>query len=379
MGRIARSTALLVASMVVMGSGCSDYELNKTDYGDNYGAMIEVHPTSLVFEVTNVDEAMIQEFTISNTGSALLSLEGVEIDSEYDFAILSEVPEALPAGKTVAIEVAFTADGREAYGEAVVRSDDEISPVIIVELVGTSLDVPVAVCSVTPEEVEPLSMATWVGSDSFDNDYALTDYDWTLLEVPDGSAASMPGGGANRSGFTPDLAGTYVGQLVVTNEAGMSSSPCTAELTVMPNENLWIEMYWTHTGDDMDLHLLGPSGTFESSTGDCHWTNCTPYSWSRPNWGNQSSTADDPTLDLDDISGTGPENINIEQPSNGTYTIIIHDYPGSSYDPANEVTVNVYLEGVLDWTDTRSISGEDSATTFAKVTWSSGAGTVQPQ
>ena len=157
MSRYAQSTVLLVGCLLITAAGCSDYELNKTDDGNNYGALIEVHPTSLVFEVTDVSAVMVQEFTISNTGSALLTLDGVEIDSEYDFVLLTEVPEALPAGKTVSMEVAFTPNGQEAYGEAVVSSDDEISPVIIVELLGTSLDVPVAVCSVTPEEVEPLS------------------------------------------------------------------------------------------------------------------------------------------------------------------------------------------------------------------------------
>ena len=70
---------------------------------------------------------------------------------------------------------------------------------------------------------------------------------------------------------------------------------------------------------------------------------------------------------MDDISLTGPENINIESPENATYTVVVHDYPGSVFTAANAVTVNIYLDGALEWTDTRMISGEDSNTYFASI------------
>ncbi|MAY80056.1 MAG: hypothetical protein CL930_04640 [Deltaproteobacteria bacterium] len=230
-------------------------------------------------------------------------------------------------------------------------------------------DAPVAVCTVTPDKVRPITQdATWIGRDSYDpNDLPIT-YSWTLVYRPVGSAAVMPSGAsADRSGFTTDLAGEYVGRLVVTNSEGIDSDPCEVSLDSEPAEALWVEMFWENSGDDMDLHLLAPGGTLETDT-DCYYGNCTPGSWTGGlDWGIPGDTSDDPTLDLDDISLTGPENINIEAPENSSYTVIVHDYPGSVFEPANAVTINIYLNGSMEWSDTRMISGEGSYTEFALI------------
>ena len=244
------------------------------------------------------------------------------------------------------------------------------------------VDAPVALCEVTPDKVRPIvEGATWLGGDSYDpNDLDIT-YEWSLAYKPDGSTATMPSGSINvpdRADFDTDLAGEYVGRLVVTNSEGVRSDPCETTLEAEPAEALWVEMFWENSGDDMDLHLVSPAGTsdadgdgFADGIGtdqDCYYSNCTESSWSGGlDWGMPGDTIDDPILDLDDISETGPENINIEIPEDGEYHVVVHDFPGSVYEPANAVTINIYLDGVLEWTDTRLIEVEDSYTNFASI------------
>jgi hypothetical protein len=235
----------------------------------------------------------------------------------------------------------------------------------------TPVDAPVAVCSVNPDTVRPpFESATFIGADSYDPEgQAIASYQWSLAAAPQGSGVSLSSAGANAT-ITPDQAGIYTGQLVVTTEDGRVSEPCTVDLNAIPAEALWIEMFWQNSGDDMDLHLLRPGGS-PRTDGDCYYVNC-DGAWA-PDWGTQGTAADDPSLDIDDISGTGPENINIGSPEFGTFTVFVHDYPGSSYTPGNDVTVNIYVDGILQWTDTRTISGEDTDTYFAEIDWPTAA------
>lgn len=235
-----------------------------------------------------------------------------------------------------------------------------------------------AKCSVSPNPVEPpFEAATWDGSASEDFDgREIVSYSWELVSAPAGSAVSLPyTDQAVITGFVPDLAGAYVAALTVTNDAGVSET-CEATLESIPAENLWIEMSWTIAPDDMDLHLLRPGGILETE-GDCYYANCDSSNNEIPplRWGS-STTADDPNLDLDDTQATGPENINIAEPYPGIYTVVVHDYTYTWGQPNhwgdNEVTVNIYIDGQMVWTDTRTISGEDEYVYFAEIDWNTG-------
>jgi hypothetical protein len=239
----------------------------------------------------------------------------------------------------------------------------------VAQIDATEILEPVAVCSVTPDPTEAIyGSADLMGDLSWDPGGLALTYAWTGLTRPAGSAATIPAGTPNqpnRWGFVPDVVGFYDFQLVVTNANGVSSPPCVATLEAIPAEELWVEMFWTVGGDDMDLHVVRNGGIGNLRSGqDCYYSNCT----NGLAWG-PGGPAGDPRLDLDNIGGTGPENINIHQPESITYDVVVHDFPGSVYNGSNDVTVNIYLAGVLAWSDTLGISGENQDVYFATIDW----------
>ena len=233
---------------------------------------------------------------------------------------------------------------------------------------------PIAVCSVTPSTVEAIyGSAEWQGSASYDtNGQNIISFEWTLVSAPAGTTATLVSSRPNVRNFIPDLAGEYVAQLVVTNDIGQVSEPCLATLTAEAGDGLWIEMFWTNSGDDMDLHLVKPAGTLATNS-DCYYANCTT---GMLDWGVRGDSIDDPMLDLDDISGMGPENINIDSPSAGIYTVYVHDYPGSVYVGRNDVTVNIYVGGLLYWTGTKNIDSENYYAPICEIDWMGSATTI---
>jgi hypothetical protein len=225
---------------------------------------------------------------------------------------------------------------------------------------------------VAPDEIEvQIETATWFGSESYSpSGEPITEFRWTLIDQPDGSEATMPGDTSegDRVGFTADLVGTYVGELVVVNSAGLESAPCIATLEAVTSNSLWVEMWWQEDHDDMDLHLLAPGGALTTSD-DCFYGNCVT---SDLDWGVTGASEDDPSLDLDDIPGTGPENIHIELPADGAYSVYVHDYPDTVYNGENAVTVRVYIDGELLWEATKGISGENDYIPFAVASFPDG-------
>jgi hypothetical protein len=366
---------------------CMDNTLKKIDSPPSEGIPhIQVDPNPADFGIVPAGENSAQIITMSSLGDATLNVTAMQIGNGREtFSLLEPIIGSFEPDSFAEITVTYTSDGSETSGDLQILSNDPDSPNLTVPLLAGAeiipdtgdsgdtdqpLSQPVAVCSVDPASVLAIhESADWIGNTSYD-DGTIVSYDWALISSPAGATATMPAGTANRRNFTPDVAGEYVGQLVVTDNDGLVSEPCTATLEATAGDGLWVEMFWTYSGDDMDLHLLDDGGVL-TTTSDCYYANCT---WGGLNWGTAGPT-DDPILDLDDIVGTGPENVNIDSPARGTYTVYVHDYPGSVYMGRNDVTVNVYLGGALVWTDTRNINSEGCYEPFVEVTVPGGATT----
>ncbi len=176
-------------------------------------------------------------------------------------------------------------------------------------------------------------------------------YEWSIVGRPADSSARIEGGGEETSLFL-DLSGDYVVELDVIDSRGTRScEPARMALTSIPDEDIHVQLVWDTpsdsnqldgSGSDVDLHLLHPNGRWDSSPWDCHWKN------QEPDWGRIGRPEDNPSLDIDDVTGRGPENINYNNPTRDlNYSVGVFYYDDHGYG-SSYVTIRIYLGGLLD-------------------------------
>ena len=196
---------------------------------------------------------------------------------------------------------------------------------------------------------------------------ALT-YHWTVQQ-PAGSLRSLsPNPNVVAPTFTPAVSGPHTFCLTVRDAAGHPScSPACSTVQVVPEDGLHVELLW-HTpsdpdetdtgpgaGSDLDLHVThalatgpdldcdGAGDPWFHSSHDAYWAN------SAPSWGSAAPNAeDDPTVDLDDTDGAGPELLSLGSPEAGVagYLIGVHYWNDHGFGPV-QARVRVFLGGTL--------------------------------
>lgn len=195
-------------------------------------------------------------------------------------------------------------------------------------------------------EVLPLDTVTFDASDSTDPDNpgpeGIRSYEWTIVERPtDSTTQFSPNNSVANPGLFIDLAGRYVIELTVYDDSNLAScEPARVTLIATPNEDIHVQLVWDTDGTDVDLHFLHPSGRWDASPHDCYWLN------REPNWANLGARNDDPSLDIDDVDGFGPENINLDNPENVTYRVGVFYFSDHARGASNS-TMRIWLGGTL--------------------------------
>lgn len=97
-----------------------------------------------------------------------------------------------------------------------------------------------------------------------------------------------------------------------------------------------------------------------------------------------SDPENDPTLDIDDVDGWGPENISLVEPADGRYRIVARLYADSNdvlseTDPAT-AHVSIYIDGVAAMEKELSLEFVENDTYWkvADIDWSNGSGVITP-
>ncbi|MCA9540788.1 MAG: choice-of-anchor D domain-containing protein [Myxococcales bacterium] len=382
-----------------------------------YGAVLigRDHPERVEIESCGGEPLTINDIRLVDDGGGAFVLDEDSLPPRP-----SQLPaytdadrEAGNAPPSRGISVLFNPADELAYGGMLaIDSDDPLSPTIEVPLVGrgTRNECPVARVAMEEFAVLPLDVITLDGSDSMDADSVggrPEAYEWTVVSAPEGSVAQpvesffsplrpADGGPADNPAtptaqFFVDIAGEYVIELRVRDDFGLvaPSEECPQDaaqvhIFAQPDGDIHVQMVWDTPrdpnqtdpdGSDVDLFLLHPSArSWRDIPQRCYYANPSP------DWGALGQIDDNPTLDIDDTSGAGPENINLNNPENtqvlgNPYRVGAHYYReqfGSSL-----VTIRIYLGGLLAWEGHQELIDTDDFWEAAAIVWTPGDRRVQ--
>jgi hypothetical protein len=168
-----------------------------------------------------------QLVTLDGTGSS--DADGDPLSFRWSFT-------TRPPGSTAALSdetspaPSFTADLPGRYVVQLIVNDGALDGAPDTVAVDTSNSAPVADAGPDQAEVPLGGPVTLDGSGSSDADGHPLSYAWSLLTRPPGSLASLAGATTVAPGFTPDVVGDYVAQLVV-NDGFADSAPDTVRVS----------------------------------------------------------------------------------------------------------------------------------------------------
>ena len=395
---------------------------------------INVTPEELSFPAALVGRDTPRPVSIESCGGEPLEIQEIYLkdgsDEVYrlDEETVPDLPASLPAFDPAHpdqvparnVSVVFTPDDESAYGGTlVIKSNDPVNNVIEVPIRGRGTINECPVADTGRDEalhVLPLDIVTLDGRNSTDPDGPdgrPVRYQWTIAEAPDGSTAvpverflnpQRPADGGRDDDLTTptafffvDLAGEYFIDLTVVDALDLSAPSEFCEqpdarvhIIAEPDQDIHVQTVW-HTprdrdetdaeGSDVDMHLLHPNGqSWAVAPLDCYYAN------TQPDWGPRGP-AGNPSLDIDDTNGAGPENINLDEPEDtgalgNPYRVGIHYYRsenflGNSDWGPSEVTVRIFLGGVQAGEWVRELQRRDHFWEVANIIWGPGDRRVQ--
>jgi hypothetical protein len=316
-------------------------ELNGAGGQGCVGAPV-ITPSACACGQVGVNSAATCVVNIANEGNCDLLITDAAFSPSTDEDVFGvrgifAAPTTVPAGSATSITLYCQPSSQDTFtGEFILEINDSETQSIPLSVEGANT--PTAVADVdsvnggaASYEVQPLDdvQLTGLASTPGSAGGSIVGYRWELIERAQGSSATLDSTtsptprfllGNGRAGL--DAAGTYIVALTVTDNLGaVSSNEANVVINVVPRQGLTVQLTWDTPSTDIDLHLNRGS----TANGWCQAANDCYYANKTPNWGGGSA---DPSLDLDDTNGFGPENINIDSPNDGAYTVAVTFYSG---------------------------------------------------
>lgn len=361
---------------------------------------LELEPASIDFGQSELGETKTTPVYATNCASrSTVEFEIVQIEGDPEFGLASEEiggELSLEPGETMEIPVTFRPEEPGEYrAEMLIDSNDEFEPERTVELFGRGrpYDCPTAVIEATNTTrdgravADPTAQMGVVPLDTIDLDASqsrdpegtgIDRYEWSIVDRPTDSTNDFESTSGANASLWMQTAGTYVVELNVWNGLGVQScEPARLQLDVIPDEDIHLQLVWNtpqdnnqtdNNGSDVDLHFLHPNadGEWNFAPWDCFWRNM------EPDWGEQGDRSDNPSLDIDDVNGAGPENINLNNPEVGaTYQVGVYYYADHNYGKSY-VTTRIFIGGQLFMEMTGKEMSNQQFWHVASIDWPSG-------
>jgi uncharacterized protein YfaP (DUF2135 family) len=318
------------------------------------------------------------DLSINNRGECELLVDDIGFTDDTDFPAVFgpqsvfSIPTVIPAGTGVSLRLyarpaSTTLTTGTLYIGARDAAEERTAPCDVSKGPGSCVTVPLSVQGAeaptcvarvsrinnTPNSdpapaVEPLDNVEFSADQSVASRAggAITAWQWEILDKPAESSVRLvsPSARETRVQFSSasgnvsgvDVAGTFTLGLVVTDDVGAQSTQCSVTINAVPRSGLHVQLTWDRPDNDIDLHLAR-NGTNWCSNDDCY------YAGRTRNWGGGNAN---PSLDIDDLEGFGPENITIESPADGNYTVGVGMY---TFDSNATVTVKIFIGGQLEY------------------------------
>ncbi len=322
----------------------------------------------------------ISDLSISDDGGGVYSIDDADLPGSLPDSNLELSP-----GETTTTLVGFTPTEETSYsGELTISSDDSQRPQLDIPISGEGVDADCPVAEIAGSlpggaPSNPLGAGNQdiveLSSDgSHDPDGTDLSYEWAVISRPAGSQAEIePSHTDPNPEFEVDIVGHFQIELIVYDEYGLANcEPAILEIDATPTGDIHVQLVWSAPqvdeqggpdpaagfGTDLDIHYVHQ---------DTMWGETDSVYWRYPShdWGAHGEA----DLDIDDLYGSDPENINHSDPMDGGfYRVGVHYYCDNNYGPA-DATVRIYFDDSLEFEETERMEATDHFWHTAVIQW----------
>jgi hypothetical protein len=337
---------------------------------------IEVFPPEVDFGLVDEGSEPIRTVEIRNIGGDVLDISSVTWTSTSgDLAptrgFFAGGRVAAKSSTVVEIVYAPTDLGAD-FGTLTIASNDDDEPEVVVPVRGRANLAPRAIawgCRTVAGQIGcagvdtsrrfTLGVGERVGLDGRESadpeGQEIASYSWVLVTSPPNALPVFhTTDDINlRQRATGDLEvaspGRHDVRLIVKDARGLESLDTPESHVLLAPRDLEVLLRWD-IETDVDLHLVHPGGRVgdygTGRAGTSTGSDCSTYNRA-PNWRDLSVADDDPQLDIDVVSGRGPEIVGLNAPVSGQpYSVFAHYCDSQNRRVPVNVVMEVFVRGV---------------------------------